>query len=388
MADAKVLELIEKLISFDTTSRESNLELIEFISDYLGGLGVESILVPNDEGTKANLFVTVGDPGTPGIMLSGHTDVVPVDGQSWDTAPFTVMEKSGRLCGRGTSDMKSFIAIALAKLPEFMDRGLKTPLHLAFSYDEEVGCIGVRRLIDKIKSFPVRPAMCIVGEPTNMEVVVGHKGKRSYIARVRGFEAHSSLAPDGVNAVEYAAELITHMRGMAQRIAVSGPHDPLYDVTHTTVHTGIVGGGTALNIVPKDCRIDFEFRYVGDDDPESIETEIYEYAKKVLEPEMKAVSADTGIDIECVNDMPGLDIGADEEAVTFVKALAGRNDHTKVAFGTEAGLFEKRGGIPAVVCGPGAIAQAHKPNEYIEISQIEECEVFFSRLMDRVCAPR
>jgi len=193
MADAKVLELIEKLISFDTTSRESNLELIEFISDYLGGLGVESILVPNDEGTKANLFATVGDPGTPGIMLSGHTDVVPVDGQSWDTAPFTVTEKSGRLYGRGTSDMKSFIAIALAKLPEFMDRGLKTPLHLAFSYDEEVGCIGVRRLIDKIKSFPVRPAMCIVGEPTNMEVVVGHKDKRSYIARVRGFEAHSSL---------------------------------------------------------------------------------------------------------------------------------------------------------------------------------------------------
>jgi len=386
MADAKVLELIEKLISFDTTSRESNLKLIEFVSDYLGDLGVESILVPNDEGTKANLFATVGDPGTPGIMLSGHTDVVPVDGQSWETAPFTVTEKSGRLYGRGTSDMKSFIAIALAKLPEFMDRGLKMPVHLAFSYDEEVGCIGVRRLIDKITAFPIKPAMCIVGEPTNMEVVVGHKGKRSYIARIRGLEAHSSLAPEGVNAVEYGAELITHMRGMARRISVSGPHDPLYDITHTTVHTGIVSGGTALNIVPKDCRIDFEFRYVGDEEPDSIEREIYDYAKKVLEPEMKAISADTGIDIECVNDMPGLDIGADEEVVTFVKALAGRNDHAKVAFGTEAGLFEKRGGIPAVVCGPGAIAQAHKPNEYIEISQIEECEVFFSRLMDRVCA--
>jgi len=385
MADAKVLELIEKLISFDTTSRESNLELIDFISDYLGDLGIESVLVPNDEGTKANLFATVGAPGTPGIMLSGHTDVVPVDGQSWDTAPFAVTEKSGRLYGRGTSDMKSFIAIALAKLPEFMDRGLKTPLHLAFSYDEEVGCIGVRRLIDKIKAFPVKPAMCIVGEPTSMEVVVGHKGKRSYVAQVRGLEAHSSLAPEGVNAVEYAAELITHIRGMAQRIAVTGPHDPLYDITHTTVHTGMVNGGTALNIVPKDCRIDFEFRYVGGEDPRSIEREIYDYAKKVLEPEMKAISDDTGIDIECVNDMPGLDIGADEEAVTFVKALAGRNDHAKVAFGTEAGLFEKRGGIPAVVCGPGAIAQAHKPNEYIEISQIEECEVFFSRLMDRVC---
>jgi len=385
MADAKCIELIEKLISFDTTSRESNLELIAFIQGYLSDLNIESTLVHNEEGTKANLYATLGDPKTPGIMLSGHTDVVPVDGQDWDTNPFEVTQKGSRLYGRGTSDMKGFIAITLAMLPKFQARGLKTPIHLAFSYDEEIGCIGVRRMIDMINTLPVKPAMAIIGEPTSMQVIVGHKGKRSYRARVRGFEAHSSLAPTGVNSIEFAAEMIAHLKSMARRIAASGPYDDLYDVTHTTVHTGTIQGGTALNIVPKDCTFDFEFRYIGDDDPDVIETEIRDFASNVLEPEMHKINKDTGIDIECTNDMPSLDLGADEEVVTFVKALAGRNDHAKVAFGTEAGLFQKRAGIPAVVCGPGDIAQAHKPNEFIEISQIEECELFMERLMDRVC---
>jgi acetylornithine deacetylase len=386
MADPKSIELIEKLISYDTTSRESNLELIAFVQDYLSLLNVDSTLVHNEEGTKANLYATLGDPGVPGVMLSGHTDVVPVDGQDWDTDPFNVVQKGTRLYGRGTSDMKSFIAIALAKLPEFQTRGLKTPLHLALSYDEEIGCIGVRRMIDMINTLPVKPAMAIIGEPTSMQVIVGHKGKRSYKGTVRGLEAHSSLAPTGVNAIEYAAEFITYLKSMARRIEKTGPFDELYDVTHTTVHTGTVEGGTALNIVPKDCGFEFEFRFIGDDNPDDIEAEIREYAAQTLEPMMHKVSPDTGIDIECVNDMPSLDLGADEEVVTFVKALAGRNDHAKVAFGTEAGLFQKRAGIPAVVCGPGDINQAHKPNEFIEISQVEECESFMDRLMDRVCA--
>ena len=385
MADRKSIELIEKLISFDTTSRESNLEIISFIQDYLNDLGIDSQLVHNEEGTKANLYATVGDANASGVMLSGHTDVVPIDGQEWDTDPFKVTRKGNRLYGRGTSDMKSFVAITLAQLPKFQARGLKTPIHLAFSYDEEVGCIGVRRLIEIIKDMPVKPAMCIVGEPTSMQVITGHKGKRSYRVHVRGLEAHSSLAPHGVNAIEYASRLIAFLSDLAARIADKGPHDELYDVPHTTVHTGTIQGGTQLNIVPKDCVFEYEFRYVDQQDPQALEDKIRAFARDELAPQMHAISSDTGINIELVNDMPGLEMDVDAEVVTFVKALAERNDHAKVAFGTEAGLFHQRANIPTVVCGPGSIDQAHKPNEFIEIEQIDACEAFLDRLMDRIC---
>ena len=386
MAQPQSLDLIKKLVAFDTTSRESNLELIAFIQNYLSGHGVDSTLVHNAEGTKANLYATLGDQAKAGVMLSGHTDVVPVDGQAWDTDPFEVTEKDSKLWGRGTADMKSFIAIVLALVPEFLERGLKTPIHLAFSYDEEVGCIGVRRLIEKLKDMPVRPAMCIVGEPTSMQVVTGHKGKRSFTVNVRGLEAHSALAPEGVNAIEYAAEFIAYLKNLARRIEAEGPYDELYEITHSTVHTGVISGGVQLNIVPKACRFEFEFRYLSLDDPEALEREIRDYATQTLEPKMHAVSPETGIDIECFNDMPGLEIDADEDVVTFVKALAGRNDHAKVAFGTEAGLFHTRANIPTVVCGPGDIAQAHKPNEFITFEQIAKGEDFMARLMDEVCA--
>ena len=385
MPDPKVIELIKKLISFDTTSRNSNLDLIKFIEDYLTSHGIESTLIYNEGEGKANLYATLGDPTKSGVMLSGHTDVVPVDGQNWDTDPFKVVEKDGKLFGRGTSDMKSFIALVLAYVPKFLERGLDTPIHLAFSYDEEIGCIGVRRMIDMINTLPVKPRMAIVGEPTSMGVIVGHKGKRSYKAHVRGLETHSSLAPQGVNAIEYAAELIAYLKSMARRISEHGPHDDLYDVSHTTVHTGVIRGGTALNIVPKDCHFDFEFRYVGDDDPDVIEAEIHEFSAQSLEPHMHKISPETGIDITCSNDMPGLDLNADEEVVTFVKALAGKNDHSKVAFGTEAGLFHTRAGVPTVICGPGSIEQAHKPNEFVELSQLDEATIFMDRLMDKVC---
>ena len=386
MADLRSLDLIKTLIAFDTTSRESNLELIAFIQEYLTGHGVESMLVHNEDGTKANLYATIGDQDKAGVMLSGHTDVVPVDGQAWDTDPFQVTEKDEKFYGRGTADMKSFIAIALAFVPEFLSRRLKTPIHLAFTYDEEVGCIGVRRLIDKLKEMPVKPAMCIVGEPTSMQVVTGHKGKRSFIANVRGLESHSALAPLGVNAVEYAAELITYMKNMARRIEAEGPFDELYEITHTTVHTGVISGGVQLNIVPNACRVEFEFRYLANHDPDALEAEIREYAKDTLEPKMHAVSAETGIDIECYNDMPGLEMDPGEDVVAFVKALAGRNDHAKVAFGTEAGLFHTRVQIPTVVCGPGDIAVAHKPNEFIPLDQIAKGEDFMRRLLEEVSA--
>lgn len=383
----KCRSLIEKLISFDTTSRNSNLELIAFIKDILNGLNVDCMLSHNDEGTKANLYATLGPKDKPGIMLSGHTDVVPVDGQAWDSNPWQVVEKDGKLFGRGTCDMKGFVAICLAYAPVFLERGLETPVHLAFSYDEEVGCIGVVGLIEQMKHMPVKPAMCIVGEPTGMNVAVGHKGKRSYDITVRGFEAHSSLAPFGVNAIEYGAELINYMAGMTARFAKDGPFDEAYDVAHTTVHTGVIDGGTALNIVPKHCVIQSEFRNLAEHDAESIIDEIRAYARDTLEPRMRAVQPETGINIVEVTNAPGLNTGADEDVVTFVKALAGRNDHIKVAFATEAGLFTEHVGIPTVICGPGSIEQAHKPNEYCSLDQLMQCEQMMDRLADKVCRP-
>ncbi len=278
--------------------------------------------------------------------------------------------------------MKSFLAIALAFAPEFLERGLETPIHLALSYDEEVGCVGVRRLVEAINAMAVKPAMCIVGEPTEMKVVLAHKGKKYLRARVRGLECHSSLAPEGVNAVEYAAELIAFMKSMARRIAAEGPFDDDYDVPYTTVHVGEIHGGTALNIVPRDCWFDFEFRHLPADDPETLFTAIRAHAQFTLEPLMQAVGPNTGFSFEEISAFPGLDTDADAAVVNFVKVLAERNDHGKVSFGTEAGLFSKRAGIPAVVCGPGSVAQAHKPNEFITYEQVEKCEAFMHRLMD------
>ena len=385
-AERTSVDFIRELIGFDTTSRDSNLELIHYVRDYLAGLGIDSLLVPDETGTKANLYATLGPKDRPGIMLSGHTDVVPVDGQDWDSDPFQVIEKNGRLYGRGTCDMKSFIAICLAYAPKFLARGLETPIHLAFSHDEEVGCVGVRSLLARLNGdIRPKPMMCIVGEPTSMQVIIGHKGKLSYTCRVRGLEAHSSLAPQAVNAVEYAAEIIAYLKGMARRIAKEGPFDDLYDVRHTTVHTGIVRGGTALNIVPKDCWFEFEFRCIAGHDGKTLFAEVERYARETLEPEMKAIDPASGIGFEEKSAIEGLDIDPGEEVVTLAKSLAGRNDHAKVAFGTEAGLFQQDAGIPTVVCGPGGIDQAHRPNEFISLEQVGKCEAFFDKLMDHVC---
>jgi acetylornithine deacetylase len=378
--------MIRRLVAFDTTSRNSNLALVEFVRDYLAGLGIESRLVYDEGGGKANLYATLGPDDRPGIALSGHTDVVPVDGQDWQTDPWRVAERDGRLYGRGTADMKSFLAVALAMAPEFLERGLKTPIHLVFSYDEEVGCVGVRRLLEVLRDMPIRPAACIVGEPTEMKVVVAHKGKKSVRCRVRGFECHSSLAPRGVNAIEYAAEVIAYLRRMAQRIAAEGASDPDYDIPHTTVHTGVVQGGTALNIVPKDCSFDFEFRYLPGDDPEALFDEVRRFAERELEPAMRAVAPETGFSWEEISAFPGLDTPTDAEIVGLAKALSGSNATGKVAFGTEAGLFQSIG-IPAIICGPGSIDQAHKPDEFVSLEQVALCERFLRRLMDRVCVP-
>lgn len=385
MPAPETLRLICDLVAFDTTSRESNLALIDYVRAYLARFGVESLLAPNPEGTKANLYATLGPGDRPGIMLSGHTDVVPVDGQAWSSEPFKVAERDGRLYGRGTCDMKGFLAIALAFVPKFLERGLAIPIHLAFSFDEEVGCLGVRHLIERMKDMPVKPYMCIVGEPTSMQVVTGHKGKRTYVGRVSGHEAHSSLAPEGVNAVEYAAQVIAHMKGIARRLAKEGPFDDLFDVAFSTLHTGTISGGTALNIVPRACEFMFEIRHLPRHDPEPVVAEIRAFADTLI-PEMRAISPAAGIEIVETNAAPGLDMDPGADVVAFVKALAGRNDHAKVAFATEAGLFHDRVGIPTVICGPGAIAQAHKPDEFIALEQVDKGEAFMGRLLEKVAA--
>jgi acetylornithine deacetylase len=377
------IDMVRRLVGFDTTSRESNLALIGFVQDYLDGWGVASELVFDGERRKANLYATIGPADKGGILLSGHTDVVPVDGQAWHTDPFSVTEKEGCLYGRGTSDMKSFIAVALALVPEFLARHLATPVHFAFTYDEEVGCIGVRGLIAALAARPVRPAACIVGEPTLMRPVIAHKGKRSVRCRVHGLESHSALAHQGVNAVEAAAELVAFLKSLARRKRDEGPFDAAFSPPYTTVHTGVIHGGTALNIVPRDCSFDFEFRNIPGDDPALLLAEVKRHAETVLLPEMHAVSRATGIAFDELNAVDGLDIAPDHPLVQLAQSLTGANAVGKVSFCAEAGLYQEAE-IPTVICGPGSIDVAHKPNEYVAIDQVRHCESFMRRLMDHL----
>ncbi len=385
-ADLSSIKMIERLIGFDTTSRLSNLALIEWVKAYLAEHGVESRLSFDADGKKANLFATIGPADRPGIVLSGHTDVVPVDGQPWDSDPFTATERDGKLYGRGTSDMKSFIAVALALVPEFKRRALAKPIHLAFTYDEEVGCFGVRRLIEDLQAQGIKPEACIIGEPTGMQVVTGHKGKLSVRCNVRGLESHSSLTHRGVNAVEAAAEAVAFLKGMARDRRDNGPFNPQFEPPYTTVHTGVITGGTALNIVPRDCFFHFEFRFIPNDDPHAMLGQLQHFCAHTLEPEMHAVDGATGFKFEPSAGLPGLATDEEAEITTLAKAAANANASAKVPFGTEGGFYH-RAGIPTVICGPGSIEQAHKPNEFISLEQVALCERFMRRLMDRVCIP-
>jgi acetylornithine deacetylase len=382
------LDLIRTLIGYDTTSRESNLALIHWVRDYLAGQGITSQLTYDDERRKANLFATLpardGNATTGGIVLSGHTDVVPVDGQPWDTPPFEATISGDKLYGRGSADMKSFCAIGLAHVPEFLRRGLSRPLHFAFSYDEEVGCVGARRLIADVVARGITPAGCIIGEPTGMHVVVAHKGKRGFRCRVRGREAHSALTPRGVNAVQVASEIVTFLTQMARRFRERGPFDGAFDVPYTTVHTGVIRGGTALNIVPRDCHFDFEFRHLPFDDPDVLLAEVKRFAGTLL-PEMHAVDPTTRIDFEAISTLPGFDTHGGNEVAELGKACCGAHETGKVSFGSEAALFQNAG-MPSILCGPGHIAQAHQPNEWVTLEQLALCEGFMRRLADRVCA--
>lgn len=379
--------MLRTLVAFPTVSRDSNLELIEYARGVLQALGADCRLTYDDERRKANLFATLGSGNASGIVLSGHTDVVPVEGQAWDSDPFALVERDGRWYGRGAADMKGFLACVLALAPEFAARGLNVPLHIALSYDEEVGCLGVTRLIEDLARAGISASGCIVGEPTLMKPVIAHKGKRSYRCTVTGLAAHSAYAPRGVNAVEAAAEAVAYLKRMARLHRDAGPHDRSFDVAYTTIHTGVIRGGTALNIIPAHCCFDFEIRHLPQDDAEALLREFTEYVRRELEPEMKAVDPRTGFMVEQLSAIPALDNALETEIVSLTQELALSDMIDKVSYGTEASQFQ-RAGIPAIVCGPGSIEQAHKANEYIDAAQLQKCEAFLRRLMDRICALR
>jgi acetylornithine deacetylase len=381
-----VRQLLERLVGFDTTSRNSNLGLVAFVQDYLDHLGIASELVFDAAGAKANLLATIGPPDQSGIVLSGHTDVVPADGQGWSSEPFTCVERDGRLYGRGTADMKGFIATALALVPDFRALRLSAPIHLAFSYDEEVGCKGVPSLLDHLNArLPTPPFGCVVGEPTGMRVANGHKGKAGYVCTVTGLASHAALNHLGVNAIEVAAQMITELRRLNDQFRAEGPFAPGFEPPHCTVSTGVIAGGSALNIVPEQCRFEFEFRPLPGQDPDALFVRIRGWAERTLLPAMRAVSPAAGIAWQEQMSYPALGVtnGAAIEEVCC--RLTGTEQPIKLAFGTEAGHFATRG-IPTVVCGPGEIRVAHRPDEYVELSQLESCARFLHQLVHATVA--
>ncbi|WP_397474903.1 acetylornithine deacetylase [Pusillimonas sp.] len=381
MSNPSSRQMLERLISFPTVSRDSNLELIQFIQSYLAGLGIGCELFYNPERTKANIFATLGPAEQGGIVLSGHTDVVPVDGQVWTVDPFSLSEQEGRLYGRGTADMKGFIASVLAMVPTFLAKPLSRPVHLAFSYDEEVGCLGVRSMLSEIEKRKNKPQLCLIGEPTSLQPVLGHKGKLAVRCKVQGAACHSAYAPQGVNAIEYAAKLVGRLGDIAEDLAQPQHHDDRFNPPFSTVQTGLIKGGRALNIVPAECEFDFEVRALPGFDPQVVPAELASYAQDELLPKMRSVHAGTDISFEQLAEYPGLATSPDSEAAQLLAALTGSSAFSTVAFGSEGGLFNQAG-IPAVICGPGSMDQGHKPDEYLTLEQLAACDAMLARLAD------
>ena len=376
-------EMIEKLISFDTVSCNSNLALIDFVADYLAGHGIDSTRVFNEDKTKANLYATVGPLKEGGVVLSGHTDVVPVEGQPWDTEPFTVVEKDGKLYGRGTSDMKSFSAIALSKVPEMIDKGVSAPIHFALSYDEEVGCIGAPSMIDEIAANLPAPRAVIVGEPTMMDIVSAHKGIITLTTKVIGREAHSSLVEDGVSAVMVGAELIAYLGGMmAENKARSSVDCPFFP-PYTTLTCGVVQGGTAGNILARECNFVWDVRHIPEDDPMSFVDRFIAHCNDDVLPRLREIAPEASIVTEVKSNVPALRPEDSGEAEMLVRAITGQNTAHAVSYAAEAGQFQQAG-FSTVICGPGSIGVAHQPNEYIDIAQVTASEDFISLLIDRL----
>ena len=375
-------EILARLVAFDTTSRTSNLQLIDFVRNLLEDHGVGSQLVHNEDHSRANLYATIGPDDIGGVMLSGHTDVVPTTGQDWHSDPYRLKAEDQLLVGRGSCDMKGFIACVLAGLPRMTARSLEMPLHLAFSYDEEIGCLGAKKLVDVMAGFEVKPRIGLIGEPTDMSMVLGHKGKLSYRVTVSGLSCHSAYISSGVNAVEYAAELIAFIRNMNTR-AQQQLTDQSYTVPHSTFHVGTVGGGTALNIVPRECEFEFEIRNLPQEDLDALMHEIRHYANDVLLADMKNRYPDSDIRFDETSFYPGLHTDPASAVIAYTRAINPiDNIGANVSFGTEAGLFDSLG-INCLVCGPGSIDQAHKPDEFVSREQLQYCDQMIENLVYR-----
>ena len=376
--------ILEKLVGFDTVSANSNLALIEWVVDYLEGYGVKSTLTRDAAGAKANLFATIGPGDRGGVILSGHTDVVPVAGQAWDSDPFRLTQRDGRLFGRGTADMKGFIALALASAPQAISRPLQRPLHLALSYDEEVGCLGVPELIRALPEGPARPLLAIIGEPSEMRVANAHKGIQFLRTAVTGHEAHSSAPEHGVNAITAAAEIIAEIGRLAAECRAAAKPESRFDPPYTSFNIGRIEGGTAVNIIARDCAFEWEFRTIPGEDDAAPRRRIEQFVERELLPRMRAGFPDANIVTETAALVPPLVPDPGSPAEVLARELTGANETTTIAFATEAGLFQMAG-IPAVICGPGSIEVAHKPNEYITRDQLAAGGAFLDRLLDRLC---
>jgi acetylornithine deacetylase len=381
-------QILTRLIGFDTTSTTSNLELIDFVRNYLGDYAVTSQLVHNDDKTCANLYATIGPHDIGGVMLSGHTDVVPTVGQSWNSDPYQLKADDHFFYGRGSCDMKGFIACTLAGVPEMVQQSLRTPVHLAFSYDEEIGCVGVKKLITAMEGFEIKPRIGLIGEPTDMKMITGHKGKAAFRVEFTGSSCHSAYITNGVNAVEYAAELVSFIRNMNQAMQERNMLDQGYSVPHSTFHVGSINGGTALNIVPKQCQIEFEIRNLPQDDLDALAQEIKHFAMDVLLPDMQTRFGQCDIQFTPISDYPGLQTDRGSEVIEYTRSINPVDEiGDPVSFGTEAGLFDQQLGINSVVCGPGSIDQAHKPNEYVSRQQMQCCDQLMENLIHRCTKP-
>lgn len=386
MSREECFSMISRLVGHPTVSRDSNMNLINDVREYLDSHGIASHLVPNADGSKTNLYATVGPAVPGGIVLSGHTDVVPVDGQPWDSDPFEVVERDGKLYGRGTCDMKSFYAIALAMVPDMLRAGLQRPIHFALSYDEEVGCLGAPDMIRRIATELPEPHAVIVGEPTSMRVVNAHKGMTGMETIVTGHEAHSSQTHRGVSAVMTAARLITFLDDLAQEFAARPSAQP-FEPRHTSIHVGVVNGGTAPNIISRECRFRWDVRCIPEDDPQEILDRFYEKCDELL-PKMRAVAPEANIETLVNFAAPALaPESVDGRAERLAKQLAKQNETHVVSYGTEGGQFQEHG-FSAVICGPGSIDQAHQPNEFIEVAQVDACIGFMHRLIESQCEAR
>ncbi|MGE0847802.1 MAG: acetylornithine deacetylase [Flavobacteriaceae bacterium] len=382
------LDILERLVAFPTVSADSNLALIDYVGEFLAARGFDLFRFADETGLKAGLFASLGPRDAPGIMLSGHTDVVPVEGQPWTREPFALTRAGERVFGRGTTDMKGFLACMLSAAGRAAARDLAQPLKLAFSWDEEIGCIGIPQMLPHLDAAVGRPALCIVGEPTSMQIALSHKGKVALRAVCTGTNGHSAMAPNYLNAIHIAADFIGRMRELQTRLGQTGVREEGYDIPYTTVHVGKVSGGKALNIVPEKAVVDFEFRYPASEDAAAIRAEIDAAARETVEP-LLARFPEAGIEIGTLFAYPGLGISPDDDAMTLMRKIAPRAGLTRVGYGTEGGYFSGMG-IPTVVCGPGSMEQGHKPDEFIALSELAACDAMCDRVLDRLCgaAPR